>query len=480
LGLVYSLIYRYHIQRKVQASPSQGKVATSSKSVNVRPIKALKLWINWQICKRFPDMKRIHNLTRDWNDGLALCALIESIEEGACGELPKFDKVRNCEIGLDLGSERFKIPKIISAEHLADPDVDETSVMIYLCYYLQHCFKSHDSETSHQNKIYIEQVPRYIVKFLDDVGLVAIPSTKEDLLFNVKMPTDATQCDADLNFLKQSVFEVGQTIVFRVDCADAGDKGKLEITAGTGTNNQIKTDFRAHKKSKKLFNCFVKAEMVGIHELSIRWGEKDDYDHIEGSPFNFTVCNPKAVTFDSEKTRHFAYVGDTIEFGIDISKAAAGSNNMLHAEFSDKKMGYETIKSDGKVTFIYTADEAHTGPSELFIFFNGIKIKIIEIVVARDYLKANPKMEARATVFINYINYVLVASGGEEVSDLQRDFQSGVILALLLKSLSGTEIEKLATEPESRVQMMQNLNACFNFMKSLKLDLHDISKLFIL
>jgi len=462
LGLIYSLIYRYHIQRKVQEIFGQ---PTSSKSVNTHATTALLSWINWQIQKRFPDMKKIGNLNCDWNDGIALCALIESIKGGECRELPNFDKVRNCKEGLDWGSEPpFRIPKIISAEHLSDPDIDKASVMIYLCYYLQHCFEKSSDEA------YVEQVPPDITKYLDDVGLVAIPKS---LIVNVKIPTDAKKCSADLDFLKQSVFVVGQTIVFTVDCSFAGEKGQLEITAyTTDTNEQIKTDFRNSRLNKMAFDCFLKAETVGTHELNIRWGEKGNYEHINDSPLKFTVCDPKVVMFDNVQTRHNVYVGDTIEFVVDVSKA--GGTALLNSEFSNKKMSCKTIRSDRKVTFIYTAHETHKGSSELSVYYSGMKIKIIEITVASDYRKENAKIETQVAVFTNYINYILTI---EEVSNLQWDFQSGVTLAFLLKSLSGNEIGNLNAEPKNKLEMVQNLTLCFSFMKSLKFELYDISKL---
>jgi len=469
LGLVFALIYRYHIQRRVKENSSQVSTS-SSKSINVRAIVALLSWINWQIHECFPDMKKIRNLNKDWNDGIALCVLIESIEKDSCKNctnLSKSEKVKNCEQGLDLGRKRFKIPKIISAEHLSDPSIDETSVMIYLCYYLHDRFESHDN-----SQPYIEQVPRYIVKFLDEVGLVAIPRTNEDLLSDVKMPTvpDATQCSAELDFFDHSVFSVGQTIVFTVNCIFAGDKGELEIRAkATNTNKKIKTELRK-RSNKNIFDCFLKVETVGTHELNIRWGDGNNYEDIKDSPKTFKVCDPEAVKFDDAKTRYNVFVGDTIEFGIDISNA--GGADLLDAKFSDEKMSYDTIKSDDKVIFRYLANETHIGPSELSIYFNGIEIKVFEIIVASDYLKANQNMETQVAVFTNYVNYVLKES--KDVSDFQWYFQSGVELASLLKFLSGREIENHNAEPKNKSEMTDNLKLCFSFME---LEVHDISKL---
>ena len=464
MGLIYSLIYRYHIQKKVQESPSYIS-STSSKSVNVRATTALLSWINWQICEYLPNRK-IRNLNVDWTDGIALCALNESIKKGRkveegkppdCAKLFKSNKFENCEKGLQLGTE-FGFPIIISAKHLSSDAIDETSVMIYLCYYLQYCFKEPPQDNY--------QVPRYIVEFLNDAGLVATPLKKDDFLFKAQeqVPTDATKCIAELQFFKQSTFAVSETIVFTVDCTFAG-KGDLVVNT---FHNNIENQRIVHKRERSpgIFDCYLKAVTVGTHDLMIKWGNSNStFDHINNSPLTFEICNPEAIVLNHLKNRHNIVTGDKVELQVDISNA--GKANILQAKFSDKKRKCNRINSENNVTLIYEAREEHIGSSELTISFNGVSMKTVEIIVASDYCKLNPKIKMQITVFTRYVNYILKESDNE-IPDLQWRFQSGVSLAFLLP---GFEIGNVNTKPKTRSEMMQNLKECFTYMKSKKLDL---------
>ncbi|XP_065897181.1 filamin-B-like isoform X2 [Dysidea avara] len=468
LGLIYSLIYRYHIQKKVKERPSQ---ISSAKSVNVSASTALLSWIDWKVAKYIPKGKKIRNLNTDWNDGIALCALIESIKEGTCPECTKLsgdDRLDNCKKGLRLGKKHFKIPRIISPEHLSHREIDETSVMVYLCYYLRFCFDKPKPPPD---------VPEHIVQFLDDAGLVEFAPSKLDskqakVGVDVPQPADASKCIVDLTFLRRSVFTVGEPIIFTVDCTNAG-KGHLDIKA-YATANREKNIATKRKKSftagVSIFDCFLKAETVGTHELVIQWeGNPITAD----SPLRFEVCNPKAIVLENLQSRHNTFVGDTIKFDVDISKA--GSADILQAVFSDEKRKCEKILTDSKVTFIYHADTI--GSTELSIYFNNLNMKTIEIVVASDFLSSSPNREMQLTFFTNYINYVFKRSSKGAVSNLQWGFQSGVSLASLLEQFSGKKIDPVKSviaEAENRSQMIYNLKLCFAFMKSEELQISDI------
>ena len=470
LGLIYSLIYRYHIQKKVKERPIQ---ISSAKSVNVSASTALLSWIDWKVAKYVPKDKKIRNLSTDWNDGIALCALIESIEEGTCPECTEMsgdDRLGNCKNGLRLGEEHFKIPKIISAEHLSHREIDETSVMIYLCYYLEFWCRKPNPD-----------VPEHIVQFLDDAGLVeAFPSkpdtkqTKSNCL-DALQPADASKCIVDLAFLRRSVFTVGETIIFTVDCTNAG-KGHLDVKAYAIANKEKNIASKSEKTfaaGVSIFDCFLKAETVGAHELVIQW----EGEHIKDSPLRFEICNPKAIVLENIKSRHNTFVGDTITFDVDISRA--GSADLLQVVFSDQKRKCEKIPSDIKVTFIYRADTI--GSTELSIYFNNSNMKTIEIVVASECISSNPDGKMQFTIFTEYINYVFKTSSKGTVSNLQWGFQSGVSLVSLLEQFSGKKINcvgSVSAEPENRSQMIDILNLCFTFMKSENLPMPDISEYF--
>ena len=87
-------------------------------------------WVQAQI----PD-QNIKNFTKDWNDGVALCAFVEHIEPGACPDYATLDrekKCENCSHGLELADKKLGIAKIIEPEDLSDSDVDPESIMTYI------------------------------------------------------------------------------------------------------------------------------------------------------------------------------------------------------------------------------------------------------------------------------------------------------------------------------------------------------------
>ena len=118
LGLIWTLIRTYQMK-------------SSGKGVSTK--NALLEWIRIQI----PELN-IKNFTIDWNDGIALCTLMDRIEPGTCSHYSTLDSkngLENCKLGIRLALERLKIPSIISPDNLHSKDVDELSVMTYLSYF---------------------------------------------------------------------------------------------------------------------------------------------------------------------------------------------------------------------------------------------------------------------------------------------------------------------------------------------------------
>lgn len=79
----------------------------------------------------------ITGFTKQWNDGKALNALIDALHPGLApnhASLPGSDAER-CGAGIDLGHDTWGVPKLLDAEDLANPKVDEHSVMAYISYY---------------------------------------------------------------------------------------------------------------------------------------------------------------------------------------------------------------------------------------------------------------------------------------------------------------------------------------------------------
>ena len=97
LALMWRLIRHFHI---------------SAHSIDSRLEQFILAWVQAQI----PD-QNIKNFTKDWNDGVALCALVEHIEPGACPDYAtrnREKKRENCSHGIELADKSLELQKLSS------------------------------------------------------------------------------------------------------------------------------------------------------------------------------------------------------------------------------------------------------------------------------------------------------------------------------------------------------------------------------
>jgi len=117
LGLIWTLILRYQIQKGGD---------DNAKS-------ALLEWVRSKI----PEYD-IKNFTKDWNDGRALCALSNALQPGLFPGhrgLNPSNGLQNNQTGIDLAFNNLGIPKILEANELSNPKVDEQAVMTYISFF---------------------------------------------------------------------------------------------------------------------------------------------------------------------------------------------------------------------------------------------------------------------------------------------------------------------------------------------------------
>ena len=99
-----------------------------------------------------PDYK-VTNFNKDWNDGRALCGVVDGIKPGLCPNHRQLDPkngLNNCRLGMDLADMHFGVPQILAPEDLNNPAIDELSVMTYLSYFM--------SCISNQILLWVQQV----------------------------------------------------------------------------------------------------------------------------------------------------------------------------------------------------------------------------------------------------------------------------------------------------------------------------------
>eukprot|EP00117_Sycon_ciliatum_P046230 scpid12801/ scgid33135/ Filamin-A; Actin-binding protein 280; Alpha-filamin; Endothelial actin-binding protein; Filamin-1; Non-muscle filamin len=124
LGLVWGLISHYQIKTRKTKQASGGGKGSSAKD-------AMKDWL-----REVLPGKNIRNFTRDWNDGRLLLSLVDAMQPGIVKSSVPDDPLERCRYAIDLAEENFQIPKLLEAEDLCNPAVDELSVMTYLSYFV--------------------------------------------------------------------------------------------------------------------------------------------------------------------------------------------------------------------------------------------------------------------------------------------------------------------------------------------------------
>lgn len=74
----------------------------------------------------------------DWNDGRALCGLIDALRPGKCPhhrDLNPSDKHKNCDTGITIGERDLGVDRLILPEEMVHPKVDKLALMTYIAQY---------------------------------------------------------------------------------------------------------------------------------------------------------------------------------------------------------------------------------------------------------------------------------------------------------------------------------------------------------
>ncbi|CAI5447621.1 unnamed protein product [Caenorhabditis angaria] len=124
LGLIWTLILHYSISMGwIQEKREDGVPDETPKQ---------KL-LNW-IRNRLPGMP-ISNFTSDWNDGVALGALVNSMAPGSLGDWEHWspdEALENTEKAMKTAQDVLKVAPLIAPAEMIHPEIDEMSVMTYL------------------------------------------------------------------------------------------------------------------------------------------------------------------------------------------------------------------------------------------------------------------------------------------------------------------------------------------------------------
>ncbi len=201
----------------------------------------LMRWIQSKV----PDRK-VANFTTDWNTGVNLACLVDSISPGvfpSARDLDPHDALENLVRAMRVGEDHLSVKPVIKPSEMADPLVDELNVATYLFRFQ-----------------YAKPVPQ---------------------------PHEVTCSGHGL----YKAF-VGRPAHFEVNAARAG-VGDLAVTIKGSTSRPISADITASKERRGVFAIQYVPQSPGKLSIGVKWSGFE----IPASPFAVDVLDPASLSF---------------------------------------------------------------------------------------------------------------------------------------------------------------------------------------
>ncbi|XP_041356367.1 filamin-A-like [Gigantopelta aegis] len=227
--------------------------------------------LNW-VC-RLLRTTTISNLSTDWNDGVFLCSVVNALGGEVPGwpDIDKNDHVGTCQKGID-GGKTLGVEPTLTAQDMADPEVDHLAIMAYLSK-----FRKITPKKSKAEKLVIK---------------------------------------CTLNRVRE-----GNQTTFSLDIVDADVmKSKTEVKL-QGPNSPVPCDV---KWGEKRATCSFVPNQTGQYTLHVKY----DGEELVGSPVTFMVIpDVSKVKLLSLASAKFA-TGQKVDIKVDVSGVSMGETKM--------------------------------------------------------------------------------------------------------------------------------------------------------
>ncbi|KAK5871946.1 hypothetical protein PBY51_012685 [Eleginops maclovinus] len=326
LGLVWTLILHYSISMPVWEGEEE---EAESKT----PKQRLLGWIQ----NKVPDMP-INNFSKDWRNGMALGALVDSCAPGLCPDWETWDPVKpveNATEAMQLADEWLGIPQVITPEEIMNPSVDEQSVMTYL-----------------------SQFPKAKLK----------PGAP------LKPKLNPKKARAYGPGIEPTGNRVLRPAVFTVDTFSAG-QGQVTVYLDhpDGTREELKPE---PNEGKKTFSVTYIPQVMGTHKVTVMFAGQQ----IPKSPFEVSVDkalgDASKVTVKGPGIEPVGNIANKPTY-FDIYTAGAGTGDvtaMIRDPQGRQNVVEAMMEDKGDSTYRCTYKPTQAGPHTVTVTFGGTGI----------------------------------------------------------------------------------------------------------
>ncbi len=252
--------------------------------------------LNW-IQNKVPDVP-VNNFTTDWNNGIALGALVDSCAPGLCPDWDKWkpaDGLKNVTAALKIAEESLGVAPLVNPEEMVNPKVDELSMMTFLAQ-----FPNAKLKTGAQTK------PRHNPKRVRCYG----PGVQKTGVAN------------------------GAKTNFTVETFSAGD-GEVTVFLKDPSGKEIPVDVKFNDDDAKTYTCTYTPKMEGPHKVIVKYSGTE----VPKSPFEVEVKgnpgDPSKVKCEGPGLKPTGtQVGKQTHFDIDTTNAGLGQ---VEVQITDPK-----------------------------------------------------------------------------------------------------------------------------------------------
>lgn len=274
--------------------------------------------IKW-VQKMIPHLN-IKNLSTDWNDGIALAALLDARFPGVFPDAPQLqshDAFRTIQRCLEICEERMGLKPVITEKEIMDPAVDELMMMAFLC-------------------------------SIKNGTLIALPD----------------EIDASGPGLEAAA--VGKSTNFTVDCT-CGGPGKLFIDIyNTSLGKQIKHVM--YESKPMIYTVKYKPDESGELSIEILWSGNP----IPYSPYRVSVTDSAQLKIiDLNDLITTVNVNQVITLDLDATTLGRGSLKAFY-QYEDNEEAMTTeVQENYDQTYTLKFSFPRSGTAAIHVFWNG-------------------------------------------------------------------------------------------------------------